>query len=121
MRTPVRYGFGHGNEYYPAAQIENEGDYLLKLRWCDPVHAIFTGSALGEQSGVSDIAAGGDNVNVVVSGRRIILSGDTDAEVYRIDGVLVDRVRVHGTATVEMQPGAYIVRIGSRAVKVAIR
>ncbi len=117
----LRYGFGHGNEYYPAAQIENEGDYLLKLRWCDPVHAIFTGSALGEESGVSDIAAGGDNVNVVVSGRRIILSGDTDAEVYRIDGVLVDRVRVHGTASVEMQPGAYIVRIGSRAVKVAIR
>lgn len=115
------YGFGNGNEFYPAGVVESEGDYLFKLRWSEPVKAVFSGQALAKSDGVDDILLSESDVRVFVSGHTIVVTGDTDAKVYRIDGTLVGDIVVRGTATLPVAPGAYIVVAGGKAVKTAVR
>ncbi len=115
------YGFGHGNEYYPIANIPAEGDYLLKLKWCDPVNVKFSGPALVKTDGIEDVDYGQSDVKVEVVSGAIVVAGDTDAEIYRADGVSVKRVDVDGVATIAVEPGMYIVRTGAKTTKVVVR
>ena len=114
------YGFGHENGYYPVANIPAEGDYLLKLKWCDPVNTIFSGTALGGAGSIEDVDYNMSDVKVTVVSGSIVVAGETDAEIYRTDGVFLKRVSVNGVASIAVEPGMYIVRTGIKTTKVVV-
>ena len=65
---------------------------------------------------VDDVTAD-TKLNVAVEGNNIVIDGDETATVFTLQGQVV----ATGVKRMEVTPGIYVVKAGSRVAKVAVR